>query len=143
MLAEEEENVGVKLMDTLDDFNSCLSSEGYEFIGLPNQEGGPEDPANNPDYLRALVLCNSRTNIATTFQEFQESYGFENKTQVWGQLKFGEQPATATRRPRRAPQNKGLQQPKQQSEHKKTYHDLYILGPNKKRSENIYCCAGL
>ena len=72
-IAEEEENAGVKLMDTLDDFNSCLSSEGYEFIGLPNQEGGPEDPANNPDYLRALVLCNSRTNIASTFQEFQES----------------------------------------------------------------------
>ena len=72
-IAEEEENAGVKLMDTLDDFNSCLSSEGYEFIGLPNQGGGPEDPANNPDYLRALVLCNSRTNIASTFQEFQES----------------------------------------------------------------------
>lgn len=72
-IAEEEENVGVKLMDTLDDFNSCLSSEGYEFIGLPNQEGGPEDPANNPDYLQALVLCNSRTNIASTFQEFQQS----------------------------------------------------------------------
>tara|TARA_Y100000748_G_scaffold12849_1_gene10465 strand:+ start:63 stop:875 length:813 start_codon:yes stop_codon:yes gene_type:complete len=72
-IAEEEENAGVKLMDTLDDFNSCLSSEGYEFIGLPNQEGGPEDPANNPDYLQALVLCNSRTNIASTFQEFQES----------------------------------------------------------------------
>ena len=72
-IAEEEENAGVKLMDTLDDFNSCLSSEGYEFIGLPNQEGGPEDPANNPDYLNALVLCNSRTNIASTFQEFQQS----------------------------------------------------------------------
>ena len=72
-IAEEEVNTGVKLMDTLDDFNSCLSSEGYEFIGLPNQGGGPEDPANNPDYLRALVLCNSRTNIASTFQEFQES----------------------------------------------------------------------
>jgi hypothetical protein len=72
-IAEEEENTGVKLMDTLDDFNSCLSSEGYSFIGLPNQEAGPENPANNPEYLNALVLCNSRTNIATTFQEFQES----------------------------------------------------------------------
>ena len=72
-IAEEEQDAGVKLMDTLDDFNSCLSSEGYEFIGLPNQEAGPEDPANNPDYLRALMLCNSRTNIASTFQEFQES----------------------------------------------------------------------
>ena len=72
-IAEEEENVGVKLMDTLDDFNSCLSSEGYSFIGLPNQEAGPEDPVNNPDYLRALVLCNSRTDIASTFQEFQQS----------------------------------------------------------------------
>jgi hypothetical protein len=72
-IAEEEENAGVKLMDTLDDFNSCLSSEGFSFIGLPNQDAGPEDPANNPDYLNSLVLCNSRTNIATTFQEFQES----------------------------------------------------------------------
>ena len=72
-IAEEEQDAGVKLMDTLDDFNSCLSSEGYEFIGLPNQQAGPEDPANNPQYLQALVLCNSRTNIASTFQEFQES----------------------------------------------------------------------
>jgi hypothetical protein len=60
-------------MDSLDEFNSCLSSEGYSFMGLPNQEAGPEDPVNNPDYLRALVLCNSRTNIQSQFQEFQES----------------------------------------------------------------------
>tara|TARA_Y100000590_G_scaffold449027_1_gene586548 strand:- start:1271 stop:2086 length:816 start_codon:yes stop_codon:yes gene_type:complete len=72
-IAEEEENAGAKLMESLDDFNSCLSSEGYSFMGLPNQEAGPEDPVNNPDYLRALVLCNSRTNIQSQFQEFQQS----------------------------------------------------------------------
>ena len=72
-IAEEEENAGIKLMDSLEDFNSCLSSEGYSFMGLPNQEAGPEDPVNNPDYLSALVLCNSRTNIQSQFQEFQQS----------------------------------------------------------------------
>ena len=72
-IAEEEGAAGAKLMDSLDEFNSCLSSEGYSFMGLPNQEAGPEDPVNNPDYLRALVLCNSRTNIQSQFQEFQES----------------------------------------------------------------------
>ena len=72
-IEEEEGAAGAKLMDSLDEFNSCLSSEGYSFMGLPNQEAGPEDPVNNPDYLRALVLCNSRTNIQSQFQEFQES----------------------------------------------------------------------
>ena len=72
-IAEEDGNEGVKLMDSLDSFNSCLSSEGWSFIGLPNASSGPEDPANNPEYLNALMLCNSRTNIATAFEEFQES----------------------------------------------------------------------
>ena len=72
-LAEEDINPGLKLMDTLEDFNECLDSEGYSFIGIPNQELGPEDPVNQPDYLEALGLCNSRTNIATVFQEFQTS----------------------------------------------------------------------
>ena len=60
-------------MDSLDGFNSCLSSEGWSFIGIPNQEAGPEDPANNPEYIQALILCNSRTGIGEAFQEFQAS----------------------------------------------------------------------
>ena len=72
-IEEEEVNPGIKLMDSLDGFNSCLSSEGWSFIGIPNQEAGPEDPTNNPEYIQALVLCNSRTGISEAFQEFQVS----------------------------------------------------------------------
>ena len=72
-IEEEEVNPGVKLMDSLDGFNSCLSSEGWSFIGIPNQEAGPEDPSNNPQYIQALILCNSRTGVGEAFQEFQAS----------------------------------------------------------------------
>ena len=72
-IEEEEVNPGIKLMDSLDGFNSCLSSEGWSFIGIPNQEAGPEDPTNNPEYIQALVLCNSRTGVGEAFQEFQAS----------------------------------------------------------------------
>ena len=60
-------------MDSLDGFNSCLSSEGWSFIGIPNQEAGPEDPSNNPEYIQALILCNSRTGVGEAFQEFETS----------------------------------------------------------------------
>ena len=72
-IEEEEVNPGIKLMDSLDGFNSCLSSEGWSFIGIPNQEAGPEDPSNNPEYIQALILCNSRTGVGEAFQEFQAS----------------------------------------------------------------------
>ena len=72
-IEEDEVNPGIKLMDSLDGFNSCLSSEGWSFIGIPNQEAGPEEPVNNPEYIQALILCNSRTGIGEAFQEFQSS----------------------------------------------------------------------
>ena len=72
-IEEEEVNPGVKMMDALDGFNSCLSSEGWSFIGIPNQAAGPEDPSNNPEYIQALILCNSRTGVGEAFQEFQAS----------------------------------------------------------------------
>ena len=72
-LEEEEVEPGVKLMDALDTFNSCLDSEGWSFIGLPDPAAGANEPVNSPDYLEALILCNSRSSIADTFQEFQTS----------------------------------------------------------------------
>ncbi|MBC8365620.1 MAG: hypothetical protein H8E59_11525 [Actinobacteria bacterium] len=72
-LAEEDINPGLKLMDTLDSFNTCLDDEGYGFIGIPNEEVGPDDPVNQPNYLEALSLCNSRTGIAGVYQEFLTS----------------------------------------------------------------------
>ncbi len=72
-LAEEDVHPGVKLMGALDDFNRCLDGEGHEWIGFPNAELGPDDPVNQPGYLQALQLCNSRTQISKVYQEYQTS----------------------------------------------------------------------
>ena len=72
-LAEEDINPGVKLMGALDDFNSCLAAEGYEWMGFPNPDLGANDPVNQPAYFQALQFCNSRTGISQVFQEFQAS----------------------------------------------------------------------
>ena len=72
-LAEEEVKPGVKLLGALDNFNACLASEGHEWIGLPDPDQGPEAPMNQPAYLQALGLCNSRTGISDAFQDFQAS----------------------------------------------------------------------
>ena len=72
-LAEEDINPGLKLMGALDDFNACLATEGYSWIGFPNADLGANDPANQPGYLEALQLCNSRTGISNAYQDFQTS----------------------------------------------------------------------
>ena len=72
-LAEEDVNPGLKLMGALDDFNACLATEGYSWIGFPNADLGANDPANQPGYLEALQLCNSRTGISNAYQDFQTS----------------------------------------------------------------------
>jgi hypothetical protein len=60
-------------MGALDDFNSCLATEGYEWMGFPNPDLGANDLVNQPAYLQALQFCNSRTGISQAFQEFQTS----------------------------------------------------------------------
>ena len=72
-LAEEDINPGLKLMGALDDFNACLATEGYSWIGFPNADLGANDPVNQPGYLEALQLCNSRTSISNAYQDFQTS----------------------------------------------------------------------
>ena len=72
-LAEEDINPGLKLMGALDDFNTCLAAEGYQWIGFPNADLGANDPVNQPGYLEALQFCNSRTGIANAYQDFQTS----------------------------------------------------------------------
>ncbi len=72
-LAEEDINPGLKLMGALDDFNACLATEGYSWIGFPNADLGANDPANQSGYLEALQLCNSRTGISNAYQDFQTS----------------------------------------------------------------------
>tara|TARA_B110000438_G_scaffold277502_1_gene300187 strand:- start:3959 stop:4531 length:573 start_codon:yes stop_codon:yes gene_type:complete len=72
-LAEEEINPGIKLMSALDEFNGCLDKEGHAWIGFPDGTLGPEDPVNQPAYLQALGLCNSKTGVAEAFQGYETS----------------------------------------------------------------------
>ncbi|MDG2428743.1 MAG: hypothetical protein P8M16_10000 [Acidimicrobiales bacterium] len=72
-LAEEEINPGIKLMSALDEFNGCLDKEGYAWIGFPDGTQGPEAPVNQPAYLQALGLCNSKTGVADAFQSYETS----------------------------------------------------------------------
>ncbi len=72
-LAEEDVNPGLKLMGALEDFNSCLAAESYSWIGFPSADLGANDPVNQPGYLEALQLCNSRTGISNAYQDFQTS----------------------------------------------------------------------
>ena len=74
-LAEEERvHPGVRLMSALDEFNACLAEEGHEWIGFPDAVQGPEAPVNQPAYLEALQLCNSRTGISDAYQDYETSY---------------------------------------------------------------------
>ncbi len=73
-LAEEDRvHPGVKLMSALDDFNACLAEEGHEWIGFPDAAQGAEALVNQPSYLEALQLCNSRTGISDAYQDYQTS----------------------------------------------------------------------
>ena len=44
-------------MDLMGVLESCLSTKGYAMMGMPNPETGPDDPVNDPDYIRTLTLC--------------------------------------------------------------------------------------
>ncbi len=73
-LAEEDRvHPGVRLMSALDEFNACLAEEGHEWIGFPDAAQGPEALVNQPAYLEALQLCNSRTGISDAYQDYQTS----------------------------------------------------------------------
>ena len=72
-LAEDDTPTGLKLLEALGGFNECLDVEGWEFLGLPNPDLGAGAPVNNPDYISALQLCNSRTGIAEAFQAYESS----------------------------------------------------------------------
>ncbi len=73
-LAEQERvHPGVRLMSALDEFNACLAEEGHEWIGFPDAAQGPEALVNQPAYLEALQLCNSRTGISDAYQDYETS----------------------------------------------------------------------
>ncbi|HJM73934.1 MAG TPA: hypothetical protein QF651_10365, partial [Acidimicrobiales bacterium] len=72
-LAEQDVPAGIKMMDSLEEFNGCLEEEGTTFIGRPDPDLGAENPVNQPEYIEALTLCAARSGIVDAMQEFQMS----------------------------------------------------------------------
>lgn len=66
-LAEDDQPAIFSLIDAFDDFSSCMDREGFEFIGVPGQDGPPEDfPAG---YGQALGACAASSNIVQAIQD--------------------------------------------------------------------------
>jgi hypothetical protein len=66
-IPDEEEDPDGEFFDSVGDFFQCLTTEGYDFIGIPN--GGDEaDPVNDPSYGQALGSCAASTQIIAKMQ---------------------------------------------------------------------------
>lgn len=66
-LAEDDDPAIFGLIDAFDDFSSCMDLEGFEFIGVPGQDGPPEDfPAGYPE---SLGTCAAESNIVQAIQD--------------------------------------------------------------------------
>ena len=53
-------------------FQSCLSSQGVTFIGVPSA-ATPNAPANNPTYIKSLSACAARSNILQALKTVQSA----------------------------------------------------------------------
>jgi len=62
-------------------FQSCLSSLGVTFIGVPSA-ADPNSPANNPSYLKNLQTCAARSNILQALKAVQSAQENLTPTQV-------------------------------------------------------------
>ncbi len=69
-IEEEEQPAGLVLVDSITIFNDCLDREGYEFIGVPDPEN-PDSPTNEPNYLEALGICATESDILQALDDFQ------------------------------------------------------------------------
>lgn len=71
----EEETPEGEFFDAVGVFMSCLDSEGYTFIGIPN--GGDEsEPVNDPGYGSALGDCAARSEIVSKMEAAEDSSRF-------------------------------------------------------------------
>lgn len=53
-------------------FQTCLDDNGTTFIGVPDASN-PNSPANDPDYLKVLGTCASKSNIVQALQDVQKA----------------------------------------------------------------------
>ncbi len=69
-IEEDDQPAGLALVDSISVFNDCLDREGYEFIGVPDAEN-PDSPTNEPNYLNALGICATESDILQALDDFQ------------------------------------------------------------------------
>jgi hypothetical protein len=60
------------LFTALGTFQSCLSGLGVTFAGAPNPND-PSSPANNPQYVKNLVTCATKSNILQALKTEQSA----------------------------------------------------------------------
>ena len=53
-------------------FQSCLTGRGVTFVGAPNPKD-PSSPANDPNYLKALVACAAQSKILQALKSEQSA----------------------------------------------------------------------
>jgi hypothetical protein len=71
----DEEDPDSEFFSAVGDFFSCLELEGYSFIGIPNRDGDPAEPVNDPGYLAALGDCAALTQIVDKMTAAEDNSG--------------------------------------------------------------------
>jgi len=67
-----KQNPTTALFTAIGVFQSCLSGLGVTFAGAPNP-GDPSSPANNPQYVKNLVTCATKSNILQALKSEQSA----------------------------------------------------------------------
>lgn len=74
------------LFTALASFQGCLAGMGVTFIGIPNAKGAGT-PVNDPNYVKALATCASKSNILNALKAAQSSQDNLTPAQVKKQNK--------------------------------------------------------
>ena len=69
---DEEEDPDSEFFEAVGDFMACLTTEGYGFIGIPNDDD-PTAPVNDPGYLEALGGCAASTQILSKMEAAEDT----------------------------------------------------------------------
>jgi len=68
----QDQDPTTALFDAISKFRGCLDGLGVRFIGAPDA-ANPNAPSNDPEYVRALGTCASRSNITQALQAAQSA----------------------------------------------------------------------
>ncbi|MEM7140020.1 MAG: hypothetical protein AAF548_03245 [Actinomycetota bacterium] len=72
----EEEDADGEFFDAVGEFFQCLTAEGFGWLGLPNSDGDPSLPQNDPGYREALGTCAAQTQIVDAMNAAEDSSRF-------------------------------------------------------------------